>query len=57
MLDACPKNCDNGGVPADIHRMLTGHTAKDVHGEIYTHLDAVSLVLLQGNLEKLAMPV
>lgn len=29
----------------------------DRMGEIYTHLEAVSLVLLQGHLEKLTMPL
>ncbi|TKB94499.1 MAG: site-specific integrase [Nitrospira sp.] len=47
----------SASVPADVQRILTGHAAKDVHGETYTHLDAVSLVLLRGNLEKLTMPV
>jgi hypothetical protein len=37
--------------------MLTGHAATDVHGEVYTHREAVSLVLLQGHLEKLKPPV
>jgi integrase len=42
------------GVPQDIREILVGHASDTVHGQTYTHRDAIPIALLQMNLEKLS---
>ena len=41
------------GVPQDMREMLVGHASESVHGQVYTHRDAIPLALLKEHLEKL----
>jgi integrase len=40
------------GVPQDMREMLVGHASDSVHGQVYTHRDAIPLALLKERLEK-----
>lgn len=41
------------GVPQDMREMLVGHASESVHGQVYTHREAIPLALLREHLEKL----
>jgi integrase len=41
------------GVPQDMREMLVGHASESVHGQVYTHRDAIPLALLKEHLDKL----
>ncbi|MBX3327521.1 MAG: site-specific integrase [Nitrospira sp.] len=47
----------SAGVPQDMREILLGHQSTGVHGQVYTHREAISLTLLQEHLEKLKLPV
>jgi integrase len=41
------------GVPQDIREILVGHASDTVHGQTYTHREAIPIRLLQTHLEKM----
>jgi integrase len=43
----------DAGCPADIRRMLTGHSDNDVHGQVYVHRENIRLSVLRDALSKL----
>jgi len=41
------------GCPADVAKILTGHTDQDVHGRVYLHRDRIKLTVLREGLNRL----
>lgn len=47
----------SAGCSEDLRKVLTGHSAGDVHGDVYVKRDQISMVLLKEKMELLKLPV
>lgn len=47
----------SAGCSEDLRKVLTGHAAGDVHGDVYVKRDQISMVLLKEKIELLKLPV
>lgn len=47
----------SAGCSEDLRKVLTGHAAGDVHGDVYVKRDQISMTLLKEKIELLKLPV
>lgn len=47
----------SAGCSEDLRKVLTGHAAGDVHGDVYVKRDQISMALLKEKIELLKLPV